>query len=362
MSLGGDWLVHKSELRETDELQSVIDQIGDSTAIRFDTTWLMRWDSDLVAFIWALEAFACSVARPIDIDRSGLPDALQRLLALARADHGQRFPDDSEAENSFLRSSVTLIFHGWDRLVGTAELLGSTVLSLLQWSRGRHRARPADMITLMRESGVNALGIVAVVNGLVGAILAFVGSIQLQRFGAGIFVADLLGIAVVREMAPVMTAIVMAGRTGTAYAAQISTMVGNEEIDALRVIGIPPLRYLVLPRIAALVAMMPALYCYACLIGLAGGYLVSFATLSMSSESFLNELRFAIPPANFCIGLMKSICFGLLIAISSCDIGLRAGRSAADVGHAATNAAVTGIIGIIVLDAVFAACANVLGL
>ena len=188
------------------------------------------------------------------------------------------------------------------------------------------------------------------------------GAQQLKRFGAGIYIADLLGVAVIREMAPIMTAIVMAGRTGGAYAAQIATMEGNEEIDALRVLGIPPFQYLVFPRIVALVAMMPLLYFYACLVSLAGGLVVSFLVLNMTPAMLLDELRSAVQPVQFQIGLVKSICFGAFLALASCRVGLSAGRSAAEVGRAATGAVVIGIIGIIALDAVFAACANVLGI
>src|SRR5260221_7949205 len=228
--------------------------------------------------------------------------------------------------------------------------------------RRRLQARLADTIALMRESGSGALGIIAIVNGLVGAILAFVGAVQLQRFGATIYVANLVGVAVVREMAPIMTAIVMAGRTGGAYAAQIATMEGNEEIDALRALGISPYHYLVVPRAAALIAMMPVMYFYACLVGLAGGLVVSVIMLDMTPTVFAGQLRGAVLPTEFYIGLVKSVCFGALIALAGCRLGLRAGRSAADVGRAATGAVVAGIIGIIALDAVFAACTNVIGI
>jgi phospholipid/cholesterol/gamma-HCH transport system permease protein len=163
-------------------------------------------------------------------------------------------------------------------------------------------------------------------------------------------------------MAPIMTAIVMAGRTGGAYAAQIATMEGNEEIDALRALGISSHHYLVMPRVAALVAMMPVMYFYACLVGLAGGLLVSVVMLDMAPTVFLGQLRAAVAPTEFYIGLTKSVCFGVFIALAGCRVGLRAGRSAADVGRAATGAVVAGIIGVIVLDAVFAACTNVLGI
>lgn len=219
-----------------------------------------------------------------------------------------------------------------------------------------------DVLALMREVGPGALIIVAIVNGLVGAILAFVGAEELRQFGAQIYVADLVGIALVRELAAIMTAIVMAGRTGGAFAAQIATMQGNEEIDALEVFGIPILDYLVLPRIAALVAMLPLLYLYGCAAGLIGGFVVSISVLDLTSVSYIEETLRAIAGRQFVIGLTKSIAFGALISLASCQIGLRAGRSAADVGRAATSAVVAGIIGIIALDAIFAICTNALGI
>src|SRR5262249_37183544 len=220
--------------------------------------------------------------------------------------------------------------------------------------------RPRDVAKQLIDAGAGALPIVAVVNVLVGAILAFIGAVQLARFGAGDYIADLVGIAVVREMAPIMTAIVMAGRTGGAYAAEIAMMQGSEEIDALHVTGIPPFAYLVLPRMAALLTMLPMLYFYACLLGIAGGAVVGVAMLSMSPLSFFVHLRGALAPTEFIIGFTKCACFGGFCALSGCPIGLRAGRSAADVGDAATSAVVTGIVGVIALDAVFAACANAL--
>jgi phospholipid/cholesterol/gamma-HCH transport system permease protein len=215
----------------------------------------------------------------------------------------------------------------------------------------------------VREAGAGALGIVAIVNGLVGAIIAFVGGRQLQRFGAGMYVANLVGVATAREMAAIVTAIVMAGRTGSAYAAQLATMQGNEEIDGLNVFGIPVFDFLVLPRIAALVTMMPLLYLYGCAVGFLGGFLVSTTTMAdITPAGFLEQLRGSMDETDLAIGFIKSIAFGILVALTGCHIGLRAGRSAADVGRAATTAVVTGIVGIIALDAVFDLCTNALGI
>jgi len=362
LTLSGNWLVRESGLRATHELRTRGSEIGGCTRVRFATTNLAHWDSALVAFIRAVEAASGAGGHAAELDVSGLPEALRRLLALARADHGQQFDDDAPAKGAVLERVGAAALRGWSGLTGTVELLGETVLGTIPALRGRAGARMIDVVAQMQASGLGALGIVTVVNSLVGAILAFVGAIQLQRFGAGGYIADLVGIAVVREMAPIMTAIVMAGRTGGAYAAEIAMMQGNEEIDALQVAGIVPFGYLVLPRVAALVTMLPLLYVYACLVGIVGGFIVGFAMLSLSPTAFLVQLQSAVPPAEFAIGVTKSLCFGAFIALSSCQIGLRAGRSATDVGDAATSAVVIGIVGIIVIDAIFAACDNVLGI
>jgi phospholipid/cholesterol/gamma-HCH transport system permease protein len=357
LRLSGDWLLHDGGLQAANDIHRAVANLDRSTRLRFDTTSVARWDSSLLAFIWLFLVSINQAKRRFDLDPSGLPAPLRRMLSLALSDH-----QESQASAQTIMRRLGRLTGSWRQLVASAELIGMTVLSILPGLRGRVASRSGDIVALMRESGAGALGIVAIVNSLVGGILAFVGAQQLKRFGAGIYITDLLGVAVIREMAPIMTAIVMAGRTGGAYAAQIATMEGNEEIDALRVFGISPFQYLVFPRIVALVAMMPLLYFYACLVGLTGGLVVSFLVLNMPSTMLLDELRLAVQPVQFQIGLVKSVCFGAFLALAGCHVGLSAGRSAADVGRAATGAVVAGIIGIIALDAVFAACAKVLGI
>jgi len=155
---------------------------------------------------------------------------------------------------------------------------------------------------------------------------------------------------------------VMAGRTGGAYAAQIATMQGNEEIDALKVLGIPVRDYLVMPRVMALVAMMPLLYAYGCAVGLVGGMIVTVSTVDVSSSAYIQETQRAITYTHLLIGVTKSVVFGAVVALAGCYIGLRAGRSSADVGQAATSAVVVGIIAVIGLDWLFAVCADALGI
>jgi len=353
--LTGDWIALETGIRDAASVQSLLSEAGPFTRLEFETSGLGRWDSALIVFVQQLQ-------RQNQLDESGLPAAARRLLALAVE------PEAAQASVSQTESRISIpdwtgrrAIAYWNATIGLTELLGLAVLRGSAALAGNARTRTVDVLNLMRESGARALAIVAIVNGLVGAILAFVGAVQLRRFGAEIYVADLVGIAVVRELAAIMTAIVMAGRTGGAFAAQLATMQGNEEIDALQALGIPVFDYLVMPRIAALVTMLPLLYVYACLIGLVGGGIVSAVALDVSVATYLEETRRAIAIQQFIIGLTKSVAFGALVALVSCHIGLRAGRSAADVGRAATSAVVAGIIGIIALDAVFAVCTNALG-
>jgi len=241
-----------------------------------------------------------------------------------------------------------------------ATLLGELVLATFALLRGRARFDRADTWAVVQASGASALGVVALVNLLVGSILAFVGAIQLQKFGAEMFVADLVGIATVREMAAVITAVVLSGRTGAAFAARIATMQGNEEIDALKTMGVSPVEYLVLPRVLALTLMTPLLYVFACAVGLLGGWLVAVGTLDLSNALYWDRTADALAGRHFILGAMKSFAFGALIAFAGCFYGLRAGRNAAAVGEATTSAVVSGIVGVIVVDAVFALCAYAL--
>jgi phospholipid/cholesterol/gamma-HCH transport system permease protein len=186
----------------------------------------------------------------------------------------------------------------------------------------------------------------------VGLILAFVGAVQLKLFGAQIYVADLVGIGMAREMGAMMTAIVMAGRTGAAFAAQLGTMVVNEEIDALKTLGIAPMEFLVLPRMLALVLMLPLLCLYANLMGILGGGLIGVGLLDISPMAYLNQTRAALNLTQFVVGLVKAGVFGVLVALSGCLRGMQSGRSASAVGEAATSAVVTAIVSIIVSDAI----------
>jgi phospholipid/cholesterol/gamma-HCH transport system permease protein len=326
------------------------------SAIEFDSSRLGRWDSSLLVYLSAVGSAAAK--RSIRVDDAGIPIAARRLLALLQDQPAA--PAAQPRRPMFVERLGLLVMAQWCEVVAVTALVGGQLLQTGAALLGRARMRRVDFLGCLYDAGIAALPMVALVNVLVGAILAFVGAIELRRFGADIYIANLVGLAQVREMAAVMTAIVMSGRTGGAYAAEIASMQGSNELDALRVLGIPLQDYLVLPRVMALTLMTPILYLYGSAIGIVGGYVVAVSMLNISSELFIEQTRSAVTMHEIAFGLTKSMTFGALIALAGCRIGLKAGRSASDVGHAATSAVVVSIIGIIMLDAVFAVCANAL--
>jgi phospholipid/cholesterol/gamma-HCH transport system permease protein len=357
VALSGNWIAREGGVANSAPAE-ILQAASGRPSLAFDVSGLGSWDSALIAFLRALRQTAHE--HGLAFDDSGLPTPARRLLTLV-SDEPAPAPERRRRTPLLLRAG-NFGLRAWAELVAVADLLGESILRGGAALRGRAKMRWVDLLECAREAGAGALPIVATVNFLVGGILAFVGAVQLQKFGAEVFVADLVGIAIVREMAAIMTAIVMAGRTGGAYAAQIATMQGNEEIDALRATGIPVPDYLILPRVTALTGMMPVLYLYGSAIGILGGFVVAVSVLDLTSVQYFEHTRSALSLTQFAIGITKSITFGALVAIASCRIGLRAGRSAADVGRAATSAVVVGIVGIIAADAVFAVCTNALGI
>jgi phospholipid/cholesterol/gamma-HCH transport system permease protein len=356
VTLTGDWST-QDDAGAADTTAALFDR-KDLKAIEFDSSRLGQWDSSLLVYLSAVRRAAAP--RSIRVDDSGIPIAARRLLALLPQQAAG--PAAPSGPPVFIeRLGLRAIAQGCE-LVAVTALVGGQLLQTGAALLGRARMRRIDFVGCMYDAGIAALPMVALVNVLVGAILAFVGAIELRRFGADIYIANLVGLAQVREMAAVMTAIVMSGRTGGAYAAEIASMQGSNELDALRVLGIPVQDYLVLPRVLALTLMTPILYLYGAAIGILGGFLVAVSMLNISPELFMAQTRSAVTMHQVLFGLTKSLAFGALISIAGCRIGLKAGRSASDVGHAATSAVVVSIIGIIVLDAIFAVCGNALNI
>ena len=239
--------------------------------------------------------------------------------------------------------------------------VGECVLAAQQLVRKPRKFRWHDCLDEMQQCGAMALPIVSLVSLLVGVTLAYTGSVVLRQYGGDIYIADLIGLSMVREMGAVMTAVVLAGRTGAAFAATLGNMKANEEIDALETLGIPSVQFLVLPRLLALGVMMPLLALYADALGIIGGLIVAYGLLSIPATAFWAEMLAAVDLSDLATGVIKATAFGLIVGLAGCLRGLQAERSAAGVGRAATSAVVTALLLIIVADAIFAVLFNVLG-
>ncbi len=354
----GGWKTGNA-LPSFDELKKQIDANSQIRRVIFDTQSLAGWDSSLLTFMIKLLNL-CS-GKKIECDKSGLPQGVGRLLDIATAVPEKKTYAAKKREPFLSRVGASTIATG-QSATEMLEFIGAASLALARFLLGKAQFRRSDLGLIIQECGAQALPIVSLISLLVGLILAFVGAIQLKLFGAQIYVADMVGIAMVREMGAMMTGIIMAGRTGAAFAAQLGTMQVNEEIDALTTMGISPMEFLVLPRMLALILMMPLLCLYANLMGMLGGVIVGIGMLDLAPMQYFVETRAAVDLTNINIGLFKSVIYGVLIALSGCLRGMQCGRSAQAVGDAATSAVVTSIVFIIVSDGILAVICNALGI
>jgi phospholipid/cholesterol/gamma-HCH transport system permease protein len=317
-------------------------------------------DSALTVYLAGL--YDLCERREVRLDLSGIDRGIAAMVGLARAvpeRAGAGRGDDQPRKLDLVGEAALGLARGADDQI---RFVGEVCRSLVRLVSGRARFRGRDVLEAIEDSGPRSLGIVTVISVLIGMILAFIGSVQLRRFGAGIYVADLVGLAMTREMAAVMTGIVIAGKTGAAFAARLGTMQAQEEVDALVTLGLSPVDFLVLPRMLGLAAMMPLLYLYSCAVGLLGGMLIGVLALDLSMIEYWQQTVLAVAPRQFVIGLVKAVVFGILVAFAGCMRGIQCGRSAAAVGEATTSAVVTSILYIIVTDAVFAVVLEVYGL
>jgi phospholipid/cholesterol/gamma-HCH transport system permease protein len=360
LRLAGPWRLDRT-LPEIDDLAEALDGVTPTAkALGLDCAGLTDWDSGLVAYLLGVRELAAR--QGLTLDETGLPEGVRGLLRLATA-----VPDRSGGRPAALHGNF-LHEVGQEALAlarSTGEImafLGEVALALRRLVRGQARLRNADLWLAIQEAGAAALPIVSLVSFLVGMILAYVGAQQLAKFGARIFVADLVGLATVIQMGALVTAIVLAGRTGASYSAQIGTMQVNEEVDALRTLGLSPMDFLVLPRVLALVLMTPLLTVYADLMGILGGALVGVLVGGVGPIEYLNETRAAIGWNHIMQGLISAAFYGAIVAVSGCLRGMQCGRSAAAVGEATTSAVVTAIVFIVIAAAVLTVVFNAMGL
>lgn len=313
-----------------------------------DLAGLENWDSRLSAALLVLDRRLQDGQQRLVL-RNADPD-LEQLMTLARAVPRHHPPASAPAAQLSLRRLRSIAAGIGDGFLDALGFLGATMQALLRTLLGRGAMRRRELFESCFQAGPNALGIIALTSVLVGMILAYLGAAQLQQFGAAVFVADLVAIGMLREMGALMTAVVMSGRTGAAYAAELSTMQANEEIDAIRTLGINPLEFLVAPRVIALVCMMPLLVIFADALGILGGALVA-GGMGVTPLQYISQLEQAVSFSHFIVGMGKSLIFAALIALAGCRAGMNAGRNSAAVGKATTDAVVISVVYLIIADA-----------
>jgi phospholipid/cholesterol/gamma-HCH transport system permease protein len=357
--LKGDWLLH-GEAPDSGEFTATMDRHEGIRRVGFDCSALRQWDATLLIGLNAM--LRETRERGIEFDPGGLPKGAQRLLRLAGAVAPREDARRSPAGIGLAGRVGGAVLSALAESRNLARFIGELCFAAWRLLTGRAVFARRDLFLFLEQTGANALPIVSLIAFLVGVILAFVGVSQLVQFGAGIFVADLVAVAMVREMAAIMTGIILAGRSGAAFAAQIGTMKVNEEINALRTLGISPMDYLVLPRALALVLMMPLLAAYAGLMGMLGGGVVSLVMLDTSFTQYLEQTRNALDLNAVYGGLLKAAVFGVVIAISGCYQGMSCGDSAMAVGQATTAAVVMAILLIVVTASILTVIYTVFGI
>lgn len=348
--LCGDWTIANADRIDTaldaqpisDAESYVIDTGGIS---QMDTTgaWLVeKLRRNLIATGGTVELHQADTAQEVLLNR------LQAVGGEPVADP-VRYGAFSVVAERTGRATIDAIAEAGDLL----NFLGLATVTAARTAMQPRRFRGTAFIYHLEQVGLNALPIVGLLSFLIGVVLAYQGADQLRQFGAEIFTVNLLGISVLREMGILLTAIIVAGRSGSAFAAQIGTMQVSEEIDAMRTIGLDPMEVLVLPRTFALIVAMPLLAVYADLMGLAGGALMSVIALDITFTQFTERLRDVVPIWAFWVGLIKAPVFGVVIALVGCREGLKVRGSADSVGRQTTRAVVVGIFLVIIMDAVF---------
>jgi len=348
IKLIGAWRLQQSRPAFSDIEPSLRD--SSITRITFDSHSMTAWDTGLLTFLSQLIKFAQS--QHIEIDKLGLPSGVQRLLALASVIPAIKETGREKKSAGFISQIGVFTIDLLRGIPASLSFLGEVMLSLGRLLRGKAQYRKSDLFLIIEEVGPHGLGVVALISFLVGLIMAYMGAEQLALFGAEIFIADLVAIGMVREMGALMTGIIIAGRTGAAFAAQLGTMQVNEEIDALKTLGISVMDFLVLPRLLALITMMPLLTLYSGLIGVAAGFTSATLVFDIGAYEYYHQTIRALDLSHFAVGVFKGTIYGALVAFSGCLRGIQCGRSAQAVGKATTSAVVTSILLIVIAASV----------
>ncbi len=357
IALTGDWTVDADTPRFAPLADAALggttspgDAAPSVRAITFESSALGRWDSSLLIFLRQGEAYC--TAHKLDLATAGLPKRITSLLALARAVPERVVTEVAVAPLPAVARLGNAGLAAWDAALRALTFVGEVALQGAGLFTGRVRMRWRPFWVVVQSNSSGALPIVGLIALLVGIIIAFLGVVVLKRFGAGYYASYLVGSGMLREMGALMTGIIIAGRTGAGFAAELGTMKITEEIDALSTLGISPIDHLVLPRVLGLFVMMPLLVIYADVVGVLGGLSVTVALLDIAPRQFVHGLLAAVDVSDATLGIFKATVYGVIVGMAGCLKGLQTGTDAGAVGRSATSAVVTGITWIILANAV----------
>ena len=353
----GDWTIRHSRKERLSEIDSFAAQLSEKKSCRFQLSDHFSWDSSFLVFLQDIEQKISLHGAGVDF--TSLPEGLVNLLAKNKSSQSseQGKPETLPEAEAYVFGQVLSAF------LRVAEFWGKWLIFLWGLIRGKSFARGRDFLVACRDCGASALPIVTLISYLTGLTMAFVGSVQLEKFNATIYTADLVCLAMVREMGPLMVAIVMAGRTGASFAAEIGSMKLNEEVDSLRTLGIPAIDFLVLPRTLALFLMTPLLTLYADIVGIMGGLTVGTQVMGFSALHYFEQTQSALLSMwEIYSGLWKSLAFGLIVGLVGCYKGINSGNNSISLGKSVTSSVVVSITLIVIADALFELAYSYLGL
>jgi len=350
LGIGGDWRGHSAAL-------PVAPGALVKGEVRFDTAALGSWDVALAFSLW--QRVSALTRPPVTIDLQGLPAGLREILSMALTDTPAPAPPEREADRIARVGASTQAW--WNDGRRSLTFVGEVLLSVGRLLRGKSGMRWSDLAWQVEQTGPRSLPIVSLVSFLVGLIVAYMGAEQLQRFGAQNYIADLVTVGVVREVAALLVGIVLAGRVGAAFAAQIGSMRANEEVDALTTLGVNPVDFLVLPRVLALLIVGPMLTAFAAVVGMGVGWLVAVGIYGVTPLEYVYASAQALTLPHVLVGLLKGTVYAVLVALAGCLQGMSAGRSAQAVGDATTAAVVQAVVWMVVVASVLTVVFQQLG-
>lgn len=360
--LRGAWVVTTLASVES-ELRNLTKEFGSEPLIQLDLSGLERLDTAGAYLIdRTLREFADGTPELIGADASALALLTQARDLATREEQAPPVHQEGHGFVDLLERTGRSAEHIWQETLETLSFLGGTLVAISTIAWRPAKMRWTALVSVMEDAGLDAVPIIAFLSFFVGMVVAFIGATTLSEFGATIFVVELVGFGVLRELGGVLVAIIIAGRTNSAFTAQIGAMKMRQEIDAMQTLGLDPMRVIVAPRVIAMMIMVPVLTFIGMLTAIAGGMSIGWLVLDINPTVFFNRLQDTVPIDQFWIGMSKAPIFGLAIALIGCRQGLEVGGSVQSLGHHTTKSVVQALFAIIVIDALFAIFYMELGL